>query len=255
MSRLQGRNALVTGGARGLGEAQVRALVREGARVVIADVDAEAGDALARLINDEGGHALALELDVTSERQWERVMQLTTEEMGTLDILVNNAGIAALGSAEDTELEDWRRVMAVNLDGVFLGTRAGIRAMKQRGGAIVNISSIKGIVADTFTAAYDASKAGVRNFSKSAALHCARSGYGIRVNTVHPSYIMTDMVRNAASTMADPDGFLATILAKHPMGRLCEPEDVAHAVVYLASDEAGYINGSEIVVDGGYTAQ
>ncbi|WP_043769889.1 glucose 1-dehydrogenase [Algiphilus aromaticivorans] len=255
MGRLQGRNALVTGGARGLGEAQCQALVREGARVVIADIDVAAGDALAARINGEGGHALALELDVTNESQWERVMQLATEELGALDILVNNAGIAALGSAEDTTLEDWRRVMAVNLDGVFLGTRAGIRAMKQRGGAIINISSIKGIIADTFTAAYDASKAGVRNFTKSAALHCAHSGYGIRVNSVHPSYIMTDMVKDAASTMPDPDGFMAELLAKHPMGRLCEPEDVANAVVYLASDESGYVNGSEIVVDGGYTAQ
>lgn len=255
MARLQGRNALVTGGARGLGEAQCRALAREGARVIIADIDTEAADALAARINEEAGHAMGLSLDVTSETQWDRAIELAVEELGTLDILVNNAGTAALGSAEDTTLEDWRRVMAVNLDGVFLGTRAGIRVMKQRGGAIINISSIKGIVADTFTAAYDASKAGVRNFTKAAALHCARSGYGIRVNSVHPSYIMTDMVRDAAASLPDPDGFLDDILAKHPMGRLCEPEDVAHAVVYLASDEAGYVNGSELVVDGGYTAQ
>ena len=138
MGRLQGRNALVTGGARGLGEAQCQALVREGARVVIADIDVAAGDALAARINGEGGHALALELDVTNESQWERVMQLATEELGALDILVNNAGIAALGSAEDTTLEDWRRVMAVNLDGVFLGIgNPGGTRVKQHGPGVV----------------------------------------------------------------------------------------------------------------------
>lgn len=253
--RLQGRNVLVTGGARGLGAAQCRALAREGARVVIADIHPEAGDELAASLAETGAHTLAVTLDVTREDQWERAMQQVTEELGKLDVVVNNAGIATLGNAENTTLEDWRRVMAVNLDGVFLGTRAGIRTMKQSGGAIVNISSVKGIIADTFTAAYDASKAGVRNFTKSAALHCARNGYGIRVNSVHPSYVMTDMVRDAAGSLEDPESFLSEILAKHPMGRLCEPEDIANAVVYLASDESSYVNGSELVVDGGYTAQ
>ncbi|MCK5771176.1 glucose 1-dehydrogenase [Algiphilus sp.] len=255
MARLTGRNALVTGGARGLGAAQCLTLAREGARVAVADVDVAAAEELANRINADDGHAVAVALDVTQEAQWERALDEAEGELGALDILVNNAGIAALGNAEDTTLEDWRRVMAVNLDGVFLGTRAGIRRMKTRGGSIVNISSVKGIVADTFTAAYDAAKAGVRNFTKSAALHCASSGYGIRVNSVHPSYIMTDMVKDAASTVPDPDGFLAMVLAKHPMGRLCEPEDVANAVLFLASEESRYINGSEIVVDGGYTAQ
>jgi 3(or 17)beta-hydroxysteroid dehydrogenase len=255
MGRLNGKTALITGGARGLGAATCRVFVREGARVVVADVDLAAAEQLADELVAGGAEAIALALDVTQEDQWEHTLAAAEDALGALDILVNNAGIAALGSAEDTTLEDWRRVMAVNLDGVFLGTRAGIRRMKTRGGAIVNISSIKGIIADTFTAAYDASKAGVRNFSKSAALHCAASGYGIRVNSVHPSYIMTDMVRGAAETMADPEAFMAAILAKHPMGTLCEPDDIAHAVLYLASDEAKYVNGTELIVDGGYTAQ
>lgn len=255
MQRLSGRTGLVTGGARGLGAVQSRVLAREGARIAVADLDIDAAEATAKRINDDGGHAIAVTLDVTQEAQWEKAIDAVEADLGPLDIVVNNAGIAHLGTAEDTELDDWRRVMAVNLDGVFLGTRIGIRRMKTRGGVIVNICSVKGIVADTFTAAYDAAKAGVRNFSKSAALHCAASGYGIRVNTVCPSYIMTDMVKDAAASLADPDGFLAGMLAKHPMGHLCEPDDVANAVLFLASDESRYINGTDIVVDGCYTAQ
>lgn len=253
--RLAGKNALITGGGKGLGATMSRMLAGEGARIIVADIDMEAAESVASDIAQQGGHAMAVALDVTQEDAWESAFAKAEEELGALDILINNAGIAALGTAEDTTLEDWRRVMAVNLEGVFLGTRIAIRRMKTRGGSIINISSIKGLVADTFTAAYDASKAGVRLFSKSAALHCASSGYGIRVNTVHPSYIMTDMVRDAAATVPDPDGFLAAVVAKHPMGHLCEPEDVANAVLFLASDESRYINGSEIVVDGGYTAQ
>lgn len=255
MSRLRSKTAMVTGGARGLGAAQCRLFAREGARVAVADLDSEAAEALAAEIREAGGQARAFALDVTGEDDWERAVAEVVAAFGGLDVLVNNAGIGILGTAEDATLEDWRRTMAVNLDGVFLGTRAAIRAMKGRGGSIVNISSIKAMVGDPLTAAYDASKAGVRNFTKSAALHCAKEGYGIRVNSVHPTYVMTDLVRNAAAALDDPEGFLEEVLAKHPMGELCEPEDVAYAVLYLASDEARRVTGTELVVDGGYLAQ
>jgi 3(or 17)beta-hydroxysteroid dehydrogenase len=255
MGRLNGKAALVTGGARGLGAAQCRVLAREGARVIVADIDLEQAEVLVDELIANGGEAVAVALDVTQEADWERALAVAEDALGAIDILVNNAGVTSLGTAEDTTLDEWRRVMLVNLDGVFLGTRAGIRHMKSRGGSIINISSITGIVADTFAAAHDASKAGVRNFSKSAALHCSASGYGIRVNTVHPSYIMTDMVRGVAAATPDPDAFMASMLARHPMGRLCEPDDIAHAVLYLASDESKYVNGTELVVDGCYTAQ
>ena len=177
-------------------------------------------------------------------------MQLATEELGALDILVNNAGIAALGSAEDTTLEDWRRVMAVNLDGVFLGTRAGIRAMKQRGGAIINISSVAGKVGFRASATYSATKGAVKLMTKSVALECADQG--IRVNSVHPGIIQTNM---AAQGLEDNSANAEAILASIPAGRLGDPRDIANCVLFLASDEAAYVNGAELVVDGGYTAQ
>lgn len=255
MARVQGKVAMVTGGAGGLGAAQCRLLAREGARVAVADIDPEAAEAVAAGIREAGGEAMTVTLDVTDEGGWDQAVAAVTGEMGRLDVLVNNAGIAILGSAEDMSLDDWRKTMAVNLDGVFLGTRAAIRAMKGHGGSIVNISSIKGMIADPMTVAYDASKAGVRNLTKSAALHCAQEGYGIRVNSVHPTYVMTDLVRNAAASLDDPDAFLEEVLAKHPMGELCEPEDVAYAVLYLASEESRRVTGTEMVVDGGYLAQ
>ncbi|HEY8011794.1 MAG TPA: glucose 1-dehydrogenase [Rudaea sp.] len=254
--RCAGKTALVTGGARGLGAAQCRLLAREGAKVAIADIDTQAGQALATEIAQAGGAARAYALDVTDEAAWDKTVAAVLADFGGLDILINNAGIARIASAEDCTLADWRAVMSINLDGVFLGTRAGIRAMKTRGGgSIINMSSIYGIVGDSVTAAYNASKGGVRNFTKSAALHCAKSGYGIRVNSVHPSFIMTDMVTGAAACLPDPEGFLKDIIARHPIGRLCEPEDVAYACLYLACDETRNQTGIEIVVDGGYIAQ
>lgn len=254
-SRLDGKTALVTGGARGLGAAQCRLFASENARVAISDQDGEAAEALAEEIRSLGGAAHALTLDVTSESDWLCAIDDIAATLGDLDILVNNAGIGMLGTVEDMSLADWRRTLAVNLDGVFLGTRAAIQAMKDGGGSIINISSIKAMIGDPLTAAYGASKAGVHNLTKSAALHCAQQGYGIRVNSVHPTYVMTDLVRNAAAELDDPVAFLDEVVGRHPLGELCEPEDVAYAVLYLASDEAKRVTGTELVVDGGYLAQ
>ena len=256
MGRLTNRIAMVTGGARGLGAAQCRLFAREGARVAIADVDTAAASALAKELAASGGWARPYTLDVTDESGWDATLAAVIADCGGFDVLVNNAGIGRIASVEDCTLADWRAVMSVNLDGVFLGTRAAIRAMKDRGGgSIINMSSIYGIVGDPLTAAYNASKGGVRNFTKSAALHCARSGYDIRVNSVHPSFILTDMVIGAAGSLPDPAAYLKELVARHPIGKLCEPEDVAYACLYLASDETRNQTGIEIVVDGGYLAQ
>jgi NAD(P)-dependent dehydrogenase (short-subunit alcohol dehydrogenase family) len=256
VARLTAKVALVSGGARGLGAAQCRVFAREGAQVAIADIDQASAAALAAQIVKAGGSARIYALDVTDEAAWDRTVAAVLADFGGLDVLINNAGIGRIASVEDCSLADWRAVMSVNLDGVFLGTRAGIRAMKTRGGgSIINISSVYGIVGDPLTAAYNASKGGVRNFTKSAALHCAKSGYEIRVNSVHPSFILTDMVTGAAATLPDPQGFLQQLIARHPLGRLCEPDDVAHACLYLASDETRNQTGIEIVVDAGYVAQ
>jgi NAD(P)-dependent dehydrogenase (short-subunit alcohol dehydrogenase family) len=253
MGRLNNKIALVSGGARGLGAATCRIFAREGAKVAIADIDYVTAQATAKEI---GAAAKAYALDVTDEAAWDRVVAAVIADFGGLTTLVNNAGIGRLASVEDCSLQEWREVMSVNLDGVFLGTRAGIRAMRSRGGgSIINISSIYGIVASELTAAYNAAKGGVRNFTKSAALHCAKAGYEIRVNSVHPTFVLTDMVLGAAGQLADPQAFLDALIKLHPFGRLCMPDDVANACLYLACDETRNQTGSELVVDGGFIAQ
>jgi len=253
MGRLENKIALVTGGARGLGAATCRAFAREGAKVAIADVESRGAEKLAAEI---GGSAKAYTLDVTDEAAWATVVNRVVADFGGLTTLVNNAGIGRFTSVEDSSLAEWRQILGVNLDGVFLGTREGIRAMKSRGGgSIINISSVYGMVGSPLTAAYNASKGGVRNFTKSAALWCAHNRYEIRVNSVHPSFIMTELVTGAAAALPDADGALKQLLAAHPLGRFCEPDDVANACVYLASDETRNQTGIELVVDAGFLAQ
>ncbi|MBX9746152.1 MAG: SDR family oxidoreductase, partial [Hyphomonadaceae bacterium] len=174
---------------------------------------------------------------------------------GPLDVLVNNAGVALGASVEDTSIEQWHWLMGINLDGVFLGTRYAIAAMKSRGGSIINLSSIEGLIGDPNLAAYNASKGGVRLLTKSAALHCAKAGYGIRVNSIHPGYIRTPMVEGYIAAQPDPSAAKAAIAALHPLGHIGEPNDIAYGVLYLASDESKFVTGAELVIDGGYTAQ
>lgn len=257
MGRVEGKVALITGGARGLGEATGRVMAQEGATVVLTDVlDAE-GEAVVKEITANGGKAVYLHQDVTDEAVWTEVVDGVVAEHGRLDIVVNNAGIVLDANVEDTTLEGWRRVNAINSEAVFLGTREAIRVMKAqepRGGSIVNISSIAGLVGIDNLAAYNASKGAVRLFTKSAALHVAKQGYGIRINSVHPSYTWTPMVQHLGDNTGDRDGFFQALSQVHPLGRPGEPDDIAYGVLYLASDEAVWVTGSELVIDGGITA-
>lgn len=256
MGRVQDKVALVTGGAVGLGEAMCRMLAKEGAKVVITDLKDEEGKAVAESIVKDGGEAVYFHQDVSSEEDWKTVLDQTLERYSGLDIVVNNAGVALGATAEDTTLEDWRWLMSINLDGVFLGTRYAIKAMKDRGGgSIVNLSSIEGLIGDSNLAAYNASKGGVRIFTKSAALHCAKSGYNIRVNSVHPGYIWTPMVEGYLRSVGDVDEGRKALDSLHPVGHVGEPNDIAYGVLYLASGESKFVTGSELVIDGGYTAQ
>tara|TARA_B100001123_G_scaffold450758_1_gene623486 strand:- start:1146 stop:1910 length:765 start_codon:yes stop_codon:yes gene_type:complete len=249
--RVAGKVALVTGGARGLGEAQSKLLAKEGAKVAIGDVLPEDGNAVANDINASGGDAFFIHLDVTSEVEWQKAIYETVSRFGKLDILVNNAGVGGRGGLEDMTVEEWDHVMAVNAKGVFLGTKLAMPEMLKAGKAsIVNISSQMGIVgSDTSNPAYTASKAAVHVFTKSIALRYATKG--VRVNSVHPGPIDTPMLR---SGFDDPER-KQKVLARIPMGRTGVPEEVANGVLFLASDESSFITGEGLVIDGGWMAQ
>ncbi|KFA94551.1 glucose 1-dehydrogenase [Archangium violaceum] len=251
--RVEGKVALVTGAASGLGKAAAAMLVREGARVALTDRN-EAG--VRSVAETLGASAQAWTLDVTREQDWQRVVDEVVATFGRLDVVVNNAGIGVSKDIETLSLEEWRLVHAVNLDGVFLGCKHAIRGMRQSGakGSIINISSVAGLVGVDTLPAYCSSKAGVRLLTKSVALHCARKGYGIRCNSVHPTFIETPMVDGLASLGGDMAAGKAKLSRMIPLGHLGEPDDVAYAVLYLASDESKLMTGSELVVDGGSTA-
>ena len=253
MGRVAGKVALVTGAANGIGRATALLLAREGARVFVTDLKEQEGAQVVQDIVQAGGQASFLRLDTADEKNWQTVLAAVREQAGRLDIAVNNAGIAYNGTVESTDLEHWRRVQSINLDGVFLGTKYAIELMKvHKAGSIINLSSIEGLIGDPTLAAYNASKGGVRLFTKSAALHCAQSRYGIRVNSVHPGYIWTPMVRGLTAEDAAARQRLVDL---HPIGHLGEPDDIAYGILYLASDESKFMTGSELVIDGGYTAQ
>jgi 3(or 17)beta-hydroxysteroid dehydrogenase len=256
MNRVKDKVAIVTGGALGLGKADCILLAREGAKVVVTDIKAREGAEVVAAIHEAGGEALFLEHDVGSEDDWARVVQQTEKRFGRVDVLVNNAGLGISGTVEDTSLNEWRKTLRVNLDGVFLGTKYAIEAMKKHGsGSIINLSSIEGLIGDPTLAAYNASKGGVRIFTKSAALHCAKSGYGIRVNSIHPGYIWTPMVEEILRATGDVAAGRRALDALHPVGHIGEPDDIGWGVVFLASEESKFMTGSELVIDGGYTAQ
>jgi NAD(P)-dependent dehydrogenase (short-subunit alcohol dehydrogenase family) len=263
VDRVRDKVALVTGARRGLGAAIAAMLAREGAKVVLTDRKAEDSEEVMKQIADEGGEAIFLEHDVARPEDWDRVIAETVKRFGRLSILVNNAGVGAGKDIEHVTLEEWHWVMSINLEGAMLGTQRAIAAMREtRGGSIVNISSIEGMVGDSRMVAYDASKAGIVLLSRSAALHCAEEGYNIRVNTVHPGFIDTKMVggflqhiANDINKDGDVERARRELEARHPLGHLGEPDDVAYAVLYLASDESRFATGSELVIDGGYTAR
>ncbi|MCW0182232.1 glucose 1-dehydrogenase [Zavarzinia sp.] len=254
MSKLQGRIAIVTGGAAGIGFAAATLLSREGATVVLTDIDEAGGIAAAATLPG----ALFIAHDVASEASWQAVMAAVIDRFGRLDILVNNAGIQLTRALEETSLDDWHRVMNVNADSAFLGTKLAIGIMKTTGGgSIVNLSSTFGIIADGLNAAYCASKAAVRHFTKAAALYCADRGYGIRVNSVHPGLAWTPMLEREIVDVAAQRGLSDTSSVRAEWNRICPlgvgtAEDIAEGILYLASDASKYVTGSELVIDGGH---
>ena len=250
VGRVAGKVALVTGGASGIGFAAAKRLVSEGAKVVITDIDADKGNAARAQL---GENAKFLIQDVTVEERWEEVVRETIDTMGSFDILLNSAGVFWFGTIEDTTFDLWKRTIAINLDGTFLGCRAAVRAMRG-GGSIVNMSSVSGLRGFAESAAYDASKGGVRLLTKSVALYCAREKNGIRCNSVHPGGIETPMVETWFENHADPNE-RESWLRGCPVGRLGQPEEVASVILFLASDDASFVTGSEYVVDGGATAR
>lgn len=249
--RIQDRVALITGGASGIGRAAAHLFAEEGATVVIADRDEAAARAAVAAI---GGRASFQRLDVTAEDRWIAVTDALVRDRGRLDILINSAGVSLLKDIETTTLDEWRVLMAVNLDGTFLGCKHAVRVMKERGGSIVNMSSVAGLIGSGFLAAYCASKGGVRLLTKAVALHCARKGYNIRCNSVHPSFADTPMLEGMVAAARNPDKLAASFTAAAPLGRLAQPIEVARTILFLASDESVFTTGAELVVDGGLTA-
>jgi len=259
MGRVAGKIALVTGAARGLGEAIACMLAREGATVVLADLDEKAGKRIQRKIKAEGGNATFSLLDVTSEENWARCMAMINRRFGEFHILVNCAGINVGRSfPSDTTLSDWRRVISVNLDGTFLGTKHAVALMSKGtpvNGSIINISSVMGLVGFAGIGPYSASKGGVRLYSKSVAISCAEKMLNIRVNSVHPGFIETQLLRQGMKSIEDPVEAERIYNALQPVGHLGEPDDIAYGVLYLASDESKFVTGTELIIDGGYTAR
>jgi len=251
--RVEGKVAIVTGGASGIGAETARRLAAEGALVTLTDVNAEGGKAVAGQI---GGAAAFLLHDVSDEAQWRRVIEDVQQRHGALHVLVNNAGIVVQATIEDTTLEQWQRIQRVNSDGVFLGCKHAIPAMRRSGGgSIVNISSLAGLRGTPIYAAYSASKGAVRSLTKTVAVHCRDRGDPIRCNSIHPGGVNTPMVHAVMKQGAGID--LAAMQDSREvttqMG-LGQPEDIANLVVYLASDESRYVNGAEIAIDGGAAA-
>ena len=255
MGRLDGKVALLTGGASGLGKATGDLMAAEGATVVLSDIQEVEGENVAAAIREAGGACSFKPHDTTVEAQWERICADIMEEHGHLDILLNGAGIGGSGvELIEMELDTWKRCLSINLDGVFLGCKHGIRAMLQgTGGSIINISSILGFAGIANSSNYCASKGGVRLLSKAAELECARKTPRVRVNSIHPGFIDTPMVASAIQRRG-PE-FREYIDKNVPFGELGEPVDIAEGVLYLASDAAKFVTGSELTIDGGFLAR
>ncbi|MBS7662059.1 glucose 1-dehydrogenase [Pseudomonas lalucatii] len=243
MQRVEGKVCIITGAASGVGREDALLLASEGAKVVLTDLNEEAGRQVAAEI---GEHALFIRQDIASEADWQNVIKLTLERFGRLDVLVNNAAILALGSIEDTSLELWQKVQRINSEGYFLGCKYGVQAMKETGGgSIINMSSVAALGGMPLFCAYSASKGAVAAMSRSIALHCKQQGYRIRCNTVHPDGINTPMTQALTGGQAIPQ----ETLDQDPLNRMCAPRDIANLVLFLASDESRFINGSELRVD------
>ena len=267
MNSLAGKVALVSGAARGIGAETARRMVAAGASVIIGDVLEERGRETVKEITAAGGKALFVPLDVTTEGPWKAAVDVTLKQFGKLDILVNNAGMFLGRDFMEASLEEWHKLVAINMTGVYLGTKlcapalAESGATSRHGSAIVNLASVAGLVGSQLDPLYSMTKGGVTLFTKSTALAFGRRGWKIRVNSIHPGVIETDMGAQTFATRAkltgsnDVDEARSMALKQHPIGRLGMPEDIALGIVFLASDDAGFMTGSGMVVDGGLTAQ
>jgi len=254
--RLKDKVVLISGGASGIGAASTRKFLAEGARVVLGDIQVEKGQALARLLGDS---ALFVRLDVTSDSSWADAVAIGQAHFGGLTTVVNSAGISVPANIEQETLEGFRRTTSINLDGTFLGCKHGVAALKSvKGAAIVNVASTLGARAGSIFPAYSSSKSGVRMLTRAVALHCAEQGYDIRVNDIMPGAIHTEMVEGYIAAGIAAGGTRAAVIegfaSAHPMKRLGLPEETANAIAFLASDEAGFITGADLPVDGGYLA-
>ena len=255
MGRVQGKMAFITGGAQGLGEAIGKMLAKEGAKVTLTDVNGAGAERVAAEINAAHGEgtAFAFQHDVTDEARWQEVLNAAHEAMGGINILVNNAGIGSLGSVEDENYDMFKKVQTVDVDSIFLGCKYAIPLMRAHGlGSIINISSIAGIIASANYVSYNTAKAAVRHISKSIALHCAKGGQ-IRCNSVHPVFINTPILDRTKEMFGEEEA-LAKLGRQIPLGKVGEPDDIAYAVLYLASDESKLVTGIELKVDGGISA-
>lgn len=258
MQRLKNKIALITGAGRGIGKETARLFAKEGAHVIVSDVDDDAGQ---KVVDELGKQAEYMHLDVSKEESWQSILETIKEKHGKLDILFNNAGIIGFGESfgpqdpEHASLQSWHEVHAVNLDGVFLGCKYGMQLMKKHGGSIINMSSRSGIVGIPGAAAYASSKAAIRNHTKTVALYCAQEGYKIRCNSLHPAAIITPMWDPMfGNTEEQKAAVMKAIEAGIPMGKMGKPLDVAYAALYLASDESAYLTGIELTIDGGILA-
>ena len=266
MNRFNGKTVLISGGARGIGAETARLMCREGAKVIIGDILEDIGSGLVTSIQAEGHDARFVRLDVTKPEDWDAAVSLATAEFGQLDVLVNNAGIFLGVDFEEATMEDWTRISAINMGGVFLGAKHCASALKaagansEHGSAIVNLSSIAGLVGAPLDPLYSMTKGGVSIFTKSLALDFARKNARIRVNSVHPGVIDTEMGQQTIDilgeryTGGDMERARKASVGRHPIGRLGTVTDIAKAIMYLASDDASFVTGSNMVIDGGLTA-
>ncbi|MCT6836653.1 MAG: glucose 1-dehydrogenase [Bifidobacteriales bacterium] len=246
MARLDGKVAIITGGAKGFGLSTAQLFVQEGAKVVITDLDEQGGQKALDTIGRDKAAFVAQ--DVAKEDSWEPVFSAARDKFGEANVLVNNAGILFFDDAEHIEMDEWHKILSVDLDGVMLGVKHAIAHMKEHGGSIINMCSIAGLIGIANLYAYNAAKGAVRLLTKSAALYCAQQGYPIRVNSIHPGYAHTPMVDAYPQMRSDLEKL-------HPMGRLGSAREIANMALYLASEDSSFSTGSEFVVDGGYTAQ
>ena len=257
MGRVQGKKAFITGGAQGLGACFARMLADEGAKVAVTDINGAGAEATAAAINEKHpGAAVAFSQDVTKKADWETALAGAAEAMGGISVLINNAGIGTAGNIETENYENWRRTQEIDVDSIFIGTQLAMPYLKDsQPASIINISSVAGLIADGMMLSYNAAKAAVWMMSKSIALHCARAGYDIRCNSVHPVFTRTPIIDPLIAMGGGGEEGERRLVRQIPLQRLGEPEDVGYCILYLASDESRYVTASEFKIDGGICAQ